>query len=235
LRAQGFVTTKGRQTRIAQQFRVIKRTLIDYASQRDLDERRHARRIMITSANPGEGKTFCAINLAIAFSAERDLRVLLVDADFANPSVMKTLGLEAGPGLMEWLQSDVESTEGLIVPTNIGGLSLLPSGKGHSHATELLSSKRTARRLAQLDSLLKNYIVVFDSAPLLLSTESLALSRHMGQVVLVVEADKTLRRTVEEASALLSDHPGVSVLLNKQKSEGGSKTSGYGNHGYRAR
>jgi protein-tyrosine kinase len=230
LRAQGFITLERARTRVAHQFRVIKRVLIDNALQRSGEKLKHTRRIMITSALPGEGKTYCSINLAITLAAERNLRVLLVDADFARPGVMNALGLQAGPGLTDWLRGDEESPAELILPTNIRGLSLMPSGSTLRNTTELLSSSRCARRLRQLEAMLRNYIVLFDTSPLLPTIESLALSRHMGQVVLVVEADKTPRQAVGEACAMLSDHPSVALLLNKQKFKDGSENYGYGKY-----
>jgi protein-tyrosine kinase len=232
LEAGGFVAPDGAQTRISQQFRTIKRTLINNALQRSGETLKYPRRIMVTSAYPGEGKTFCSINLALSLAAERDLRVLLIDADVARPRVMKALGLKSGPGLMDWLEGDSETPDGLIMPTNIGGLALMSSGRSHTHATELLSSNETTRRLKLLDSVLRQYIIVFDSSPLLITTESLALSRLMGQVVLVVEADKTPRRSVEESCNMLSDHPSVSLLLNKQKIEESTEYYEYGKYGY---
>ena len=230
LRAQGFITLERARTRVAHQFRVIKRVLIDNALQRSGEGRKYSRRVMVTSSLPGEGKTFCSINLAITLAAERNLRVLLVDADFARPGVMNALGLKAGPGLTDWLMADDESPAELILPTNIRGLSLMPAGTPMRNTTELLSSSRTSRRLRQLEAMLRNHIILFDTSPLLATIESLALSRHMGQVVLVVEADQTPRQAVGEACAMLSDHPSVSLLLNKQKYKEGSENYGYGKY-----
>ena len=234
LEANSFAAPDGAATRIAQEFRQIKRSLVNNALGRSAAPLPHARRIMVTSARAGEGKTFCAINLAISIAAERDLKVLLIDGDVARPSVFSRLGLVAGPGLVDWLQGDADAPDDLVHPTDIPGLSLMSQGTVSAYATELLSSTVTEQRLACLDRLLNDHIVVFDSSPLLLTTESVALSHHMGQIVMVVEANNTTRRMVEDAGNLLNGHQAIGYVLNKQSDEGRAAAYDYGRYGYRA-
>ena len=193
----------------------------------------HGNLIMVTSALIGEGKSFSSVNLAMSIAMELDSTVLLVDADVARPSVLRMLGLPPGPGLLDVLEGKTDMSSAML-KTNIDKLTLLPSGTPHERATELLASD--AMRLL-LDDISRRYpdrIVVFDSPPLLLTTEARVLATQMGQVVMVVQADKTLQADVEHALSTIKGCPHVNLMLNKARvdSTGGyHHGSGYG-YGY---
>ena len=177
----------------------------------------HGNLIMVTSALPGEGKSFTSINLAMSIAAELDHTVMLVDADVARPSVLRMLGLPAGPGLLDLLEGKAEMS-GVLLKTNVDKLTILPSGTPHPRATELLASD--AMRLL-LDDMAKRYpdrIIIFDSPPLLLTTESRVLATQMGQVVMVVQADKTLQADVQHALSTIESCPVKMMVLNKARS-----------------
>lgn len=229
LRERGFVSPDGVKSRIAQEFRVIKRPLIANAYGKGVSPVRNGKRIMITSAFPAEGKSFVAINLALSIAGERDNKVLLVDADVARPSIPRVVGFEAKTGLMDWLIDGNRDVADLVLRTDVEKLALLPSGRRHDQATEFLSSASMARLLDQISARFPDRVVIFDAPPLLLTTESRALAEHMGQIVLVVEYGKTPRSAVLEAlSTIEGTAEVVSVLLNKAEGFG---TGGYGKYG----
>jgi protein-tyrosine kinase len=230
LRARGMVTPDGRQTRISEEFRVIKRPLLANAFGRGTQPIRHGKRVMVTSAFPGEGKSFCAINLAMSIAAERDHKVLLVDADVARPSVPRELGITTDIGLMDWLIDGKPDLQSLVLPTNVDRLSLLPAGRRHAQATELLASGAMTRMLDQLSARYPDRIIIFDSPPLLITTEARVLASYMGQIALVVEAGKTPRESVTEALSTISACEVVGIVLNKarQVENGGYHKYGYG-------
>jgi len=147
LRMRGFVMPDGEQSRAAQEFRVIKRPLLANAFGKGVAPVRNGRRIMVTSAFPGEGKSFSAINLALSIAAERDHKVLLVDADVARPSIPRELGITADAGLMDWLIDSNLDVADLVLQTNVDKLAILPAGRRHEHATELLASAAMTRLL----------------------------------------------------------------------------------------
>jgi protein-tyrosine kinase len=231
LKARGFVTPDGEQSQIGQEFRVIKRPLLANAFGRGVAAIKNGKRVMVTSAFPGEGKSFCAINLAMSIAAERDFKVILVDADVARPSVPRELGIETQAGLMDLLMDNSLDLSQLIVPTNVDKLSILPAGRRHKQATEFLASASMSRLLEQISTKYPDSIIVFDSPPLLVTTESRILASYMGQIVVVVEAGRTPRESVSEALSTIGSNEVVGLVLNKsQQIKAGSdfQYSGYG-------
>ena len=234
LRAAGVVTPSGDQTPTFAQFRVIKRPLINNAFGRAGSKPLpNGKRVMVTSAFPGEGKTFCAANLAMSIAAERDHKVILIDADVARPAVPRMLGIQHGEGLMEWLAADSPPPVGQIVlPTNVESLSIVRAGHRHDHATELLPSDAMGRLLDELSVSYPESILIFDSPPLLVTTESRVVASYMGQIVMVVEAGKTPRESVIEALATIESCEVIGLVLNKaEKLETQGYYQGYG-YGY---
>jgi protein-tyrosine kinase len=234
LKARGFVAPDGLASAISQEFRVIKRPLLANAFGRGADALPKGRMVMVTSAFPGEGKSFCAINLALSIAAERDTRVLLVDADVARPSVPRELGIQPSAGLMDWLIDGSPELERLVRPTNVERLSLLQAGRRHDHATELLASDSMACLLDLLATRYPDRIIIFDSPPLLITTESRVLASYMGQVVLVVEAGTTPRDAVKEALAAIGNPGMVGLVLNKSRDARAGGHYGYEGYGYGA-
>ena len=231
LAAKGMVTPEQPRSSIAEEFRVIKRPLLRNATDVGPARIDNANLIMVTSAMPGEGKTFSAINLAISMAMELDYTVLLVDADVSRPSVFRQLGLPPERGLMDVLAGEVTDLSDVLLRTNIEKLSILPAGMPHQRATELLASENMNRLLKQIASRYSDRIVVFDSPPLLVTTESRVLATHMGQVVVVVESERTTHSSVKQALATIESCPIKLMMLNKSRHSGPGSYYGYG-YGY---
>ncbi len=232
LTRDGYVTPSAPRSAIADQYRVIKRPLLANATGKGASVVPNGNRIMVTSAMPGEGKSFTAVNLAMSIAMELDYRVLLVDADVARPSLMKAFGLPAGPGLLDLLLSDKVEMSDVLLRTNVDKLSLLPSGTPHPRATELLASDAMTDLIEEMGQRYPDRIIIFDSPPLLLTTEARVLATHMGQVVMVVQAEKTLQSQVRHAMTTIESCPIKLMLLNQAR--GGDQDaygSGYG-YGY---
>ncbi len=227
LHQMGMVTHDGGRTPAAEDFRIIKRPLLRSAAGAVGQGRKNGNLVVVTSALPGEGKTFCAINLAMSIAMEKDHTVLLVDADVARPSVLKVLGLPNTAGLMDVLLSERRSLADVILRTNIAGLSILPAGRSNKHATELLASQAMSLLLDDIAGRYPDRIVVFDSPPLLLTTEATVLAGQMGQVVLVVESETTTQRAVKEALRRLDHCAHVSLICNKTRAFPGDDYYGY--------
>lgn len=226
--ASGIVTPNAPRSQVADQFRVIKRPLISNATGKGASAIVNGNLIMVTSALPGEGKTFTAINLAMSIATELDNTVMLVDADVARPSVLSMLGLPPGPGLLDLLVDEQIDVGSVLLKTNIDKLTILPSGTAHARATELLASDAMARLLESVAKRYADRIIVFDSPPLLLTTESRVLASHMGQIVVVVQAEKTLQADVEQALATIEACPVKLMVLNQART---TAKDGYG-YGY---
>lgn len=229
LAGMGYLTPETPRAQIADEFRVVKRPLLVNVHGKSAPPMARSNLIMVTSSLPGEGKTFVAVNLAISLAMELDKTVLLVDADVSRPSVLKRLGLPPSPGLLDILTNPSLQVADVMMRTNIDKLTLLPSGKANGRATELLASDAMDRLLDELATRYSDRIVVFDAPPLLPSTESRVLATYMGQVVIVVEADRTPQKSLMQALATIESCPIVLPLLNKiGRSEVGSYYGYYG-------
>lgn len=236
LSAAGIVSPTAPRSQIADQFRVIKRPLIRNAMGKGASVIANGNLIMVTSALAGEGKSFTAINLALSIATELDNTVMLVDADVARPSVLRVLGLPPSPGLLDMVLDESLDMSSVLLKTNIDKLSILPSGLQHQRATELLASDAMIRMLGTMASRYPDRIVIFDSPPLLLTTEARVLATHMGQIVMVVRAETTLQTDVQHALSQIEACPVKLLVLNKARvaSEGAYGYGyGYGGYGYR--
>lgn len=236
LNAAGYAVPGSESWALLNQLRVIKRPLISNAFGQGAAKIAHGNRIQITSALPGEGKSFCAVNLALSLTTERDCSVLLVDADMARPSLPTKLGCVAPDGLMDALIDQSLDIRKLVHTTSIPKLNVLFSGRQHKHATEFLASTAMVNLLEQISRAFANHLIVFDSPPLLPTTESRELASHMGQIVLVVEAGRTPRTAVRSALATLEKNEVIGLVLNKWRkprwaSDGADGQYGYG-YGY---
>lgn len=227
LRQKGFLVPGSERRQMEEEFRIVKRPLLKNASGESAAPIERANLIMVTSALPGEGKTFTAINLAMSMAMELDHTVLLVDADVVRPSVLSRLGQPTTKGLMDVLTDPHQDLADVLLRTNIAKLTLLPAGHATHRTTELLASAAMEDLLTELATHYKDRIVIFDAPPLLPSTESRVLAARMGQVLMVVEADKTPKSTVSQAFATLEHCPVVMGMLNKQRGPGVGSVYGY--------
>jgi protein-tyrosine kinase len=217
LRALGLITPDDERTPLAESFRRIKRQILAKVA-KPKPGAPPANLVLVTSALAGEGKTFCATNLAISMALERDRTVLLVDADVAKPSVPRALGLPAEGGLMEVLLDRHVDLGDMLWKTDIGGLTVLPAGTAHQHATELLASDTMRGLLRDMAERNPDRIVVFDSPPLLAASEAGALASQVGQIVVVVEAGKTSEAVLKRALGRIDTSRVTGLLLNKVES-----------------
>lgn len=234
LTAAGFATNENVNIEIAADLRRIKRPLLMAIKKSAAVEHRTLPHnlILITSALPGEGKTFVSINLALSMAAELDKSVLLVDADVAKNDVARVLGIECESGLTDVLARHSVHVEDTILQTNIESLSLLLSGKMLPNVDELFASEKMSRTMRELAERDPNRIVIVDAPPLHAGTEAGVLARMVGHIVVLVEADKTAQSSVEDALHQLKGCESVSMILNKARRRASDHVAyGYG-YGY---
>ncbi len=231
LAAAGMITPTNTRSLIAEEYRAIKRPLLKNVLNPQTTTHSHANLIMVTSALPGEGKSFTSINLAMSIAMELDHTVLLVEADVPKPAIAGYLGLpKEEPGLVDYLADEHLGLEGLLFRTNIPKLTLLRAGRQHPQATECLAILNMRRLTQELAQRYPDRVVIFDAPPMLVSSEAVVLAGLVGQVVMVVESGKTPQRVVKDALALIGTDKYVGVVLNK--SQGGSSQGyGYGHYG----
>ena len=229
LAANGMIVPGAPVGPLAEEFRLIKRQLlISGARIAESESADKARMILVCSARPGDGKTFCAINLALSIAAERDTEVLLVDADVAKPDIVAQLGLTDGPGLLDALGDARIDVEDLVIQTDVPHLSILPAGSKTIADTELLASARTKMVIARLLEANPRRVVIFDSPPALAASPASVLAMRVGQVMLVVRADRTPETELRAAVNLLDGCEHIQLVLNAVSFvQGGARFGSY--------
>jgi len=228
LREAGLLPPESQERQLADQYRQIKRPLIANALGKGVEKIPNGHLIMVASALPGEGKTFTSINLAMSLAKEKDITVLLIDADVAKPHISQLFGVENDPGLLDVLADTSLDVESMILRTDVPGISILSAGRQTETATELLASSRMEQVVARIGGHDRRRIVVVDSPPLLLTSESRVLAEVVGQVVLVVRAGITAQQSVLDALALLGEGKSVGLVLNQSEN---APLTGYGGYG----
>ena len=231
LRDAGLIAPEYHEELLANQYRDIKRPLIAHAFGRRATRVDQGNLIMVTSALSGEGKTFTSINLALSMAHERDHAVLLVDADVAKPHVSEMFGAQDELGLIDILENPGTPVHSVILPTDVKNLSVLPAGKPRSHSTELLSSTAMEEVCMTLSRLSEGQLVIFDSPPMLQTSEAKVLAGLAGQVLLIVRAEQTSRDAITGALASFDEGKAVNLVLNQALAGIGGYQYGYG-YGY---
>jgi len=226
----GLLAPLDQASSVADEFRRIKRPLIANAVRTGAAASPHQNVIMIASGLPGAGKTFCSVNLAFSISLERELNVLLVDADVAKPHISRAFGLEGAPGLIDLLLEEAGDVADLLVRTDLNDIQVLPAGRSHPQATELLASERMSAVVKELATRYSDRIVLLDSPPLLITSEAQALAGQVGQIALVVEAGSTSRQSLAQTLDTLARDKAINLILNK--ADWGQVGSYYGEYGY---
>lgn len=235
LKQMGLLTPDMSRSSLAEEFRQIKRPLLINAFGQGASVVPNANLIMVTSALPGEGKTFTAINLAMSIAMEMDRTVLLVDADISRPSLTKNFGFEDELGLVDVLVEESVDLAEVLIRTDVPKLTILPAGTRHHHVTELLASEYMKELATELSQRYPDRVVVFDTPPLLATTQASVLSRLMGQIAVVVEAGRAPQNVIKEALTRIEHCEIVGLVLNKSNQRSGSDYYyyyGYGYYGY---
>lgn len=231
LRAMHLLPPPSMERRIASQYQQVKRPLIDAALRRTESSTELPQVIMLASALPGEGKTFTSINLALSMAREKDIEVVLINGDVAKPHLDALFGLEGERGLLDLLADRTMHPDSVILATDVPGLSILPAGRRTETATELLASERMQQLMVQMVGQDRRRIVLLDSPPLLLSTESQALVSAVGQIVLIVRAESTPQSAVSAAIEATGGTKPISLVLNQSNEPPEAGYYGYGSYG----
>lgn len=229
LTERGFIYNSGSAHHIQEEFRHIKRTLLNNAFGPAAKTLKHSNLIMVSSSNANEGKTFISINLALSIALEQDKTVLLIDADVLRPSLHRELAFENKKGLLEYLLAEVDSLSEVMYNTNIPNLKIIPAGKPHHLTNELLASARMAKLAEELAERYPDRLVIFDCPPILGVTETPVLSSFVGQAIVVVEESKTKIDDVKHAISQLNEEIAIGCVINKAIR---TKKDVYGYYGY---
>lgn len=231
LESEGMVEPNGERNQLSEEYRAIKRPILSAIDNAKHSGLKHGNIIMVTSSVSGEGKTFTAINLAISIAMERDRTVLLVDGDVTNPASGEKLGFRrTQPGLTDVLLDNFVNVNDVICQSDIPGLRFIPAGSAAKHVTELLSSRDMHFMIENLSERYKDQVIIFDSAPMLMTSEASVVTDLAGQIVFVVAAETTTRGMVSDSMKKIRDHSRVGFVLNMTR-KAQSNIYGYG-YGY---
>lgn len=228
LRESGLLPAERQTRRIEDQYRRIKRPLLARAFGINMPRVDKGNLVMVASSLPSEGKSFTSFNLALSIAQELDRTVLLVDADVAKPHLTRALQLQEQRGLIDLLLDPQLDLQDVILRTSTEGLRFLPSGPVHRHSTELLASTRMAQLVTELSARYPDRVIIFDTPPLIPTTEAQAMAHLVGQIVVVVHAGHTPQSAVLQSLETLGDTAEISFVLNKTRTAWGEE---YGNYG----
>ncbi len=220
LKKQHIIVPNQRDGALIEEFRAIKRPLLNNAFGEVSKQVPNSNIIMVTSALPGEGKTFTSLNLAMSMATEMDTTVLLIDADIPRPSISEFLGLNPNlPGLIDILLDDQIDLSDVLIKTNIDNLVILPAGRGHANATEIMASTAMSELMNEISQRYSDRVTILDSPPLLITSEAKVLAEKVGQVVMVVESNQASHEQVTQAVEMLDDNDIVNLVLNKSRAK----------------
>ena len=223
LRESGYITPDMPPNLMSEEFRIIKRSILLNAFAKGDKKVKNGNVVLVTSSNPGEGKSFCAINLALSVATEQDTTVLLIDADFSKPEVLNRLGISGGRGLMDVVADENIEVGDCLIRTSIPNLVLLPAGRQHNLTTELLASERMGQIADEIANRYPDRLVIFDSPPVLASSAASVLALYMGQTIFVIEAERTTEPQIKESLSMISSCEHINLLLNKTRFSGSNK------------
>jgi receptor protein-tyrosine kinase len=217
LERAGMVDWSRTRSRVSEEFRLVQRQILRNAFAPPGAEPGFTNLIMVTSARPGEGKSFTAINLAGSIARQGNNHVLLVDADSKRDSICYPMGLADAPGLLDLAANPKLDPGPLIVRTPIEQLSILPIGRERERSPVLFSSHEMIRLIQNLGRRYADRLLVLDAPPCLSTSDPAVLAPVVGQVLFVVEAERTQRDEIEASLDLLQACPTIALVLNKQQ------------------
>jgi receptor protein-tyrosine kinase len=212
----GMVDWSRTRTRISEEFRLVQRQILRSAFGPGA-EPGFSNLLLVTSARPGEGKSFMSTNLAGSIARQGDHHVLLIDADSKRDSICYNFGLAQARGLLDLAANPKLDPSPLIVKTPIERLSILPVGRERERSAELFSTKEMTRLIQSLGRRYADRLLILDAPPCLSTSDPAVLAQVVGQILFVVEADRTQRDEIEASLDLIQACPSITLVLNKQQ------------------
>ena len=215
LERAGMTVARAGRTRVSEEFRVVVGRVLRAAW--GTDEGDQCQNVlMVTSARPGEGKSFTALNLAGSIAQHGTDKVLLVDVDGKPRSLSVLLGASAMPGFLDLVADPKLDPAGMALRTAVPNLSVLPIGTRRAEGAPA-GGRAAAPVIERLGRVFPDHLVVLDAPPCLSTSDPHTIAPHVGQIVMVVEAQRTQRNEVEAALDLVRACPSITMMLNKVK------------------
>jgi receptor protein-tyrosine kinase len=235
LQKAGFVVPGGAsaRSRVTEELNVVQHQIRRTVQATEPAEGRIQRLVLFTSARPGEGKTFCSLNIAARLAMSSAEQVILVDGDSKQThSITHLLDHDKTPGLRTLAQDPMQRPDHLLIPTAVERLSFMAYGPAAPGQSGLPSGAMIANAVARLAAAMPNRIIVLDAPPALYTSEPTALASVAGQVVLVVRAEATQRDEVEGALDMVESCPNLQLLLNRTRLTPNNTFGAYDYYGY---
>jgi protein-tyrosine kinase len=220
------------RNRISEEISVVQHHLMRTVRSVAPAEGRCNRIILITSARPGEGKTFSSLNIAASIAASGTTPVLLIDADGKYGSLSELLGVHEKPGV-RLLVADPQATAGpLCLPTAQPNLSVLSYGAAAPRPgqPDQPPAPMVAKVILDTALAMPDHVVVIDSAPCLSTSDPGSFALVAGQVLMVVQAERTQKNEVEAALDIVDACPTLQLMLNRTRLTGSDTFGAYGGY-----
>jgi protein-tyrosine kinase len=217
LAEMGYAVPGSDNKQLLEEYRIIKRPVVLNAFGKGAAPIEHGNLVSIASSLPSEGKSFTALNLGLSISTEMDATVLLIDGDVIKASLSRQIGVENRRGLIDLLEDPNCDVSDVLLNTQNPKLKLIPAGTSSSKSTELLASQAMERLLNELAERYPDRIILFDSPPILATSEARVLNHLMGQILLVVEAGQTPVNAVKDSLSRLNQDKAIGLILNKAR------------------
>lgn len=224
LAGAGMVVPGRENSVLAEEMRLIKRGLAKAKGAVDVEASKPVL-IAVTSAGPGEGKSFVAANLALSIALEGQRQVILIDADITRPGLSRMLGLPTSPGLTDLLKDGEFRYSDVALRTNLPELTLMPPGTPYPQFAELFLGDRMRALCEGLRAASPQTVVVFDAPPVLASSVGSAMASLVDETLMVVAVESSEVGAVTEALRLLESARSVRLVVNKVRS--GTAAGGY--------
>jgi receptor protein-tyrosine kinase len=215
LERAGLVVGRKSRTRISEEFRIAVGHVLRTLQSSYSAGHGSANLVLVTSSRPGEGKSFTALNLAGCIAQQNQREVLLVDIDAKQRPMTYDLGLGEAPGLLDLVRDPTLRLEDVVVPTSIPALSFVPIGARLASNGEMPLSRPISAVVERLGRRYANRVIILDAPPCLSTSDPSALAPIVGQIVMVVEAERTQRNELVAALELVNVCPTITLLLNK--------------------
>lgn len=217
LAAAGLAVGQTTRTRIAEEYRIAAGRVLRAVRASYAPGRGAGNVVMITSARPGEGKSFNALNLAGSLAQHTPRNIILVDVDAKERPISADLGLDEQPGLLDLAADPSLRAEDLVLQTAIPRLSFLPIGSRQAHAPDLAAASPVTALVERLARRFPNHLLLLDAPPCLSTSDPSTFASIVGLIVMIVEAEKTQRSEVMAALDLVRACENVMLMLNKIK------------------
>jgi capsular exopolysaccharide synthesis family protein len=212
LREKGMVTLDMKNRGIIEEFRHLKRNLLKNIIK---SEKSMGVGVVVSSAWPGEGKTFTALNLIMSLSMEKTKKILFVDADLEKGEATKFLDLQNYRGLTDYLEDPSLDANDVTLQTSIESLKIIPRGLTTAHSAEVFSSQRMEAFVKEICQKGLYEMVIFDSPPVLVSSSANILSGMADQTLVVIQANETTGKSIREMEEKLVDSSSIGYVLNR--------------------